>query len=126
MKTMKHILIDTNAWMIAAEVKLDLFSEVERVLDIPFTIAVLPGTIQELGKIEKEQPGKYRRAAKLALAIIRAKNLRILSGEGYVDDLLVRHSQKGNIILTQDQELKRRLSRPYLTIRQKKKVIVVR
>jgi rRNA-processing protein FCF1 len=54
------------------------------------------------------------------------KAIPLISEEGFVDDLLVEHSVKGDFILTQDIALKRRLQKPYLTIRQKKKVILVR
>ena len=50
----------------------------------------------------------------------------IIEEEGYVDDILVEYSKKGNLILTQDTELKKRLTKPYLTIRQKKTIIFIK
>jgi len=121
---MKKIIIDTNALMAIAEFKLDLFSALQE-LDFNYKIFVLEGIVEELRKIIVEQRGKYKRAATLALAIISAKEIAKLPSKGDVDDALVEYSKKGYLILTQDQGLKRRLQKPYLTIRQLKKIIVV-
>lgn len=123
---MKLILIDTNAWMAIALWKIDLFEEVEKAADFPHEIAILQGTQEELKKIQNEQPGKFRNAAKLALALLKAKKVKIIRGTGSVDNLLVHHSHQGDVVLTQDQQLKKRLSRPYFTLRQKKRVVQVR
>ncbi len=42
-----------------------------------------------------------------------------------VDDNLVYESGQGNLILTQDRDLKKRLQRPFLTIRQKKFIVML-
>lgn len=123
---MKKILIDTNAWMVMAEFKVDLFSELARLCDFPYRIYILGGIRRELKKFIKEQGGKEGRNAKLVLSLVKAKKVKTLRGEGEVDDLLVKHSQEGDLILTQDKQLKKRLARPYLTIRQKKYVMMVK
>lgn len=74
----------------------------------------------------KEQRGKYKQAAKLALSLLKAKGVTVLESKGHVDDLLVAYSKKGFVVLTQDLGLKRRLQKPYLTIRQKKRIMVVK
>lgn len=122
---MKKILFDTNAVMAIDEFKLDIFSAVDQCCNFTYTICVVEGVIDELEKIQKEQRGKYARAAKLGLSILKRKGIKILPGKGNVDDLLVEHSIKGDLVLTQDIGLKRRLAKPYLTIRQKKKVMIV-
>ncbi|MBI2661893.1 hypothetical protein HYX11_00345 [Candidatus Woesearchaeota archaeon] len=122
----KQIIIDTNALIAIGEFKIDLFSELHRICDFPYAIAILLGTIEELNRIYQEANGKYKAAAKLALDIIKKKNITIIEEEGYVDNLLVQYSQKGSIILTQDIELKKRLTKPYLTIRQKKTIIFIK
>lgn len=119
------IIIDTNAWMAITEFKLDLFAALERDGDFLYRIVVLQGIIDELEKVISEQRGRFRQAALLALGIIKAKEIKLLPETGDVDDLLVEHSKKGDLVLTQDAALKRRLKKPYLTIRQKKKIIVV-
>ena len=122
---MKKIILDTNALMAIAEFKIDLFSELENRCDFNYDLFVLSGTIKELNKIMEEQRQKFKRAAKLALGIIKVKSIKKIDSTDYVDDVLVKHSQNGDLILTQDVELKKRLTKPYLTIRQKKKIIIV-
>ena len=122
---MKQVIIDTNAWMAITEFKLDILAALERDCDFQYKIAVLQGTIEELRKIVTEQRSKFRQAALLALGIIETKKINTLPELGDVDDILVEHSKKGDLVLTQDTALKKRLKRPYLTIRQKKKILLV-
>lgn len=125
----KKIILDTNVLMSIAEFRLDIFSEIVRISDFPYEICILEETLKELEKIIEEQKNKFKRAAKLALALIKTKDVKILnSDEVYqkADDILAERSRKGDLILTQDIGLKKRLSKPYLTIRQKKTIIFVK
>ena len=123
---MKKVFIDTNVVMAIMELKIDPFAQLPEVLDFPFRVYILEGSVKELEQLQQHQKGKFRRAAKLGLRILQAKKISIIKEEGMVDDLLARHSQRGDVILTQDRELKRRLTKPYLTIRQKKRIIMVK
>lgn len=123
---MKHIIIDTNALMAIAELKIDVFSEIERIADFKYELWVLEGSIAELETIKTTQRGKYKLAAKLVLDIVKKKKVKIMNSSENVDDDLVELSQKGYLILTQDRELKQRLKKPYLTIRQGKTVAMVK
>lgn len=122
---MKQVVIDTNAWMAITEFKLDLFTALERDGDFSYKVAVLQGIIDELHKIASEQRGKFRQAALLALGIIETKKVKVIPETGNVDNLLVEHSKAGDLVLTQDAALKKRLKKPYLTIRQKKMIILI-
>ncbi len=119
------VIIDTNAVMAIGAFGLDIFSVLER--DCPFKVevAVLSGTIAELGKIMTEQRGRFAAQAKLGLQILEKKKVKVVKSVGDVDDFLVTRSKKGDLVLTQDRELKKRLEKPYLTIRQKRKVVLV-
>tara|TARA_Y100000310_G_scaffold317846_1_gene371183 strand:- start:7422 stop:7775 length:354 start_codon:yes stop_codon:yes gene_type:complete len=116
---MKRVILDTNALMAIAEFKIDIFSEL-----VGYSVVTLSGVVEELQKIHDQQRGKFKRAAKLALEILYSKKVKIIVSSGNVDDALVELS-KNNLVLTQDIALKKRLSKPYMTIRQKKKVVVV-
>lgn len=123
---MKKIILDTNALMAIAEFKVDIFRELAASCDFLFKVYILEGTVDELHKIKEEQRGKYRQAAQLALSLVNAKKITVLEKKGCVDDLLVEESKHGNFVLTQDMALKRQLTKPYLTIRQKKKIMIVK
>jgi rRNA-processing protein FCF1 len=118
------IIIDTNALMAISLFKLDLFTALQD-CDFKYSLHVLSGTISELQQIRKQQRQKYTRAASLALTLLKAKTVKVLESQGNVDDLLVLYSTQGYLILTQDMALKRRLTKPYLTIRQKKRIMLV-
>lgn len=123
--TTKTIILDTNALMAVGEQKIDIFLEIEKTCLFPFKLAVLSGTIEELHKIQQEQRGKYKTAAKIALTLLEIKKIQKIESTEYVDDELLKHSRDGKLILTQDQDLKKRLLKPYLTIRQGKKIVLV-
>ena len=76
------------------------------------------------------QRGKFKAAAKLALLLLKKKvkegTVKIIQSKGHVDDVLIKKSNSGSLVLTQDLALKRKLQKPYLTIRQKKKVVLVK
>ncbi|MBI2572676.1 hypothetical protein HYV86_02350 [Candidatus Woesearchaeota archaeon] len=123
---MSKIILDTNALMAISEFHLDVFSKIDLVVEGAHTLFILEGTIVELRRIEEEQRGKYRLGAKLALQLLDQKKVKVLVSSGNVDDALVDYSAKGYLVLTQDAALKKRLTKPYLTIRAKKNIFVVR
>ena len=122
---MKRIILDTNFTMIPAQFKLDIYSEIERICDFKYKIYVLDKTIYELKKIIKEQKGKHKRSASLALQLLKAKKISIIKtkSEKLVDDILVDIAKKSDYIATQDLALKIRIKKKkanIITMRQKK------
>jgi len=120
---MKTIILDTNFLLIPSQFKIDIFSEIDRICDFNYEIFILDKTIDEIKKIIKEQRGKHKKAAKIALALIERKRIKkIKTNEDLdVDSLLLK--QKNAIIATQDIELKRKLKKnriKIITLRQKK------
>ena len=124
---MEKIILDTNFLLAVFELKIDIFSEIDRVCDFPYTLFVLDRTIDEVENLIKGSLLSKKRTAKAALEIIKKKNIQLLETKDVrpVDDILV--GLDGFIVATQDMELKRRLrakGRKILTIRQKKYVIL--
>lgn len=117
---MKRIILDTNFLLAINQFKIDVFSELERICDFPYSVCILDKTIDELNKIIIEQKGKDKEAAKLALEIIKGKVEVLETKKGYVDDILVGLAGKDTLIATQDQELKRRVKTGVIVIKQKK------
>lgn len=104
--------------MAIAEWGIDVFEELAGE-----EIAVLSGTLVELERIGSSEKGKEQRSARLGLAIVRSKGVRVVASSGHVDDELVRLSKEGWMVLTQDKALKKRLSGRVLVIRQKKRIV---
>ncbi len=130
---MKRVIIDTNALIAIHMFKLDVFSAIEESLDIAYEVCIIDGTLKELEKLKtsRDLSQKERNAAKLALSIVQKKlldkTLTLLTDDPTmdVDSNLAEESAGGALILTQDKGLKMRLTKPYLTIRQQKRVVVI-
>jgi len=114
---MQTIVLDTSFLISAVDFKLDIFSELERICDFAYSLAIVDKTIDEL---------KGKKWEKLIKEMIKKKGVRILkTNDGqYVDELLLGLKQKDLIIATQDKELKKKLKVPIITIRQKKYLII--
>ncbi len=124
---MEKIVLDTNFLLTVYELRLDIFEEIFRVIPSKYEIYVLSGTIKELEKLINSPLLSKKQAAKIALELIKIKNINILkiSESQLVDDTLV--DLNGYIIATIDTELKRRLKQKgtrILTIRQKKYLVL--
>lgn len=117
---MKRIILDTNFLLAIGQFRIDIFSELERICDFPYSVYVLDKTVDELNKILITPGKKDKSAAKLALEIIKDRIEIIKTGEGYVDDILVKIADNETIIATQDRELKKRIKTRIITIKQKK------
>ncbi len=124
------ILLDTNFLLIPVEFRVDIFSELERLMDRKYKIYVLKQTIDELKNIQKLQKGKNKQAAKIALELIEAKKLNILNinSKKSVDNIIVELADKNYIVGTQDKLLRKNLKQKnikLLTLRQRKYLIIV-
>ena len=128
---MVRVILDTNILMAVGQLRVDIFSELEKTCDFSYTLAVLDKNLEELQKIclDKESSGKDKLAGKLALQIVEKKIAEkkielIKTGKGATDDILVQRSKTGDLIVTVDKELKQRLKH-YITIRGEKRLVVV-
>ena len=92
---MRRVLIDTNMLLVPGQFTLDIFTELDRVMDEPYETAILQGSLDELERIATGAAGagaEDRRAARLAQLLIehqrrmdrpaasRCKGLKILGG----------------------------------------------
>ncbi len=127
----RTILFDTNFLLIPQQFHIDIFAEVERICPFPYGLAVLAETVRELEHIQASQKGKDAKAAAIALALIKAKDLKTISPlqkGGEVDDLLVGLAGGGVIVATQDKALKARIlakGAPVIILRNKKHLELV-
>ncbi len=119
---MKHIILDTNFLLVPAQLKIDIFTEINRLFPEKVQLFIVDKSLNELDKVAAEGRQKEKLQVKLTKSLLKTQNIKILAcdQEGSVDDLLVAFSKKGYSIATQDQELKRRIRHNLLSIRQKK------
>lgn len=109
---MIKVLLDTNFLMGMFQLKIDIFTELERIMEEPFKVAIISQTKEEL---ERLASGAQKEAlpAKMALSLIVQRGIETIPmKEGYADDLLAELAQaKGWYLATNDKELRRRVTK---------------
>jgi len=109
---MKRIILDTNFLLIPMQFRVDVFSEIDRICLFGYKLYVLDKTIDELKSIVEKQRGKHKLAAKVALQLIKKKDIsKIKTGEGRVDDLILKLLDKGSVLATQDGLLRKKAAK---------------
>lgn len=126
MRMPRRVIIDTNMLLVPGQCKVDIFTELDRLIEEPYEIVILQGTLDELAKISEgaDVSGADKQAARLAVMLVEhqrtrdfaastgslCKALKIISGstEKYVDDAIQEIAEDA-LVATNDGELKRRL-----------------
>ncbi len=129
-----RVIIDTNFLLLPSSQGIDIYSEINRVLTVPYELCVLENTYRELqhiidGKTKAKGDDKFN--AKLGFIMAKQKGLKILacsSKEPLVDDNIVRVANEKTFVATLDKELQKRLQKKgakIITVRQKNHLIVL-
>lgn len=122
---MKKVILDTNFLLIPVQFKVDIFTEIDRIISEQYELCVMSTTIDELNKVIEKSKGKDKEAAKMALKLIEHKKLvKINSEETYVDNAIREIVNKEDyVVATQDKGLKQSLQEegiPIIILRQKR------
>ena len=124
---MKKIILDTNFLTIPYQFGIDIFEEIDRVVKGNYELTTLDCVVKELKKLKKSR-GKEAAAAKVALFLIKEKNVRVIkTGEKNVDIKIYRMADKNTIVATNDRDLRRRLKNKnvkILYLRSKKHIVM--
>ena len=123
----KEVVIDTNFFMVPFQFNVDIITELEKLLP-SYKLTTPSFVINELKGLKKNNKGKIRLNANLALKLansskIEIKDISLLENET-VDDALLRVSE---VLATNDIELKKRAKDKGITVaylRQKKYIAV--
>ncbi len=106
---MKCVVVDTNILMYIYLMKVDIFSELR---ELGFTKILIPDcVIEELEIIKDKFGGKYSKAARFALTLIKKEKVEIVKTEkkiGTDEKLLEISIKNGCILLTNDRELRKK------------------
>ena len=115
------VIFDTNFLIFSINSKIDIFSELKG-----NDLFILDTIIKELEKISHKKSSDSI-SAKIALELIKRKDLKILKSKEKETDLsLLSYAKKGYIIATQDSNLRNELKKigiKFIYIRQKKYVM---
>ncbi len=110
---MRSIIIDTSFWLLPFERKVDIFEQMERLLEEPFVAVVPAPVLSELGAMARGV-GRRAIAARGALSLIEKKKgkwLEIDPQRGAADGVIITVAlQRGAIVATTDSGLRRRLN----------------
>ena len=118
---MKKVLFDTNFLLIPGQFKVDIFKEIDRIIDEKYEIFVVDKTLEELEKLIKGNKEKDKKAAKLAKQLIKKNKVKIINTQGKnVDEIIIKIKDKDTIVATQDKELRKKLKGDVIVLRQKK------
>ncbi len=119
-----RVVLDTNMLLVPGQFKVDIFSEIDRLMDESYELIVLEGTLKELEKIAQTGSGADKMSAKLGKMLLEhnmkrdfaaagsnCKALKVISSSSdeYVDDAIVSIAEDDTLVATNDGELKRRL-----------------
>jgi len=123
----KEVVIDTNFFMVPFQFNVDIITELEKSLP-SYTLTTPSFVINELKGLKKNNKGKVRLNANLALKLansskVEIKDISLLENET-VDDALLRVSE---VLATNDIELKNRAKEKGITVaylRQKRYIAV--
>ena len=125
--SIKEVVIDTNFFMVPFQFNVDIITELENTLP-SYKLTTPSFVINELKGLKKNNKGKIRLNANLALKLansskIEIKDISLLENET-VDDALLRVSE---VLATNDIELKNRAKDKGITVaylRQKRYIAV--
>ncbi|MBC8501166.1 MAG: nucleotide-binding protein [DPANN group archaeon] len=130
----KHeVILDTNFLLIPGQFNVNIFAEIERIMNVPYKLCIIDKSIEELNKISVLGKQKDVNATKLAVALIgsliKQKSLKTITSSPKlsVDDTIVKKANKKVYIATQDKELKKRVKEKeakVITLKQKKYLVI--
>lgn len=123
----KEVVIDTNFFMVPFQFNVDIIDELEKALP-SYKLSTPIFVINELKGLKRNNKGKIRLNADLALKLANSSNIEIkdisLENNETVDDALLRVSE---VLATNDIELKKRARKKGITVaylRQKKYIAI--
>ena len=93
-------------------------------------VCILDKTRDELKDIVEKQKGKQKDAARVALQLLKLKNVATIKTTSikHTDDIIVEYAKKDYLVATQDKDLKRRLinqNTSVIVLKQKKILAII-
>ena len=127
---MKKIILDTDFLVHCAQNKVDYSTELKRIANFQFRLYIIDKTVEELNNIIEKKKGKIKSAAKLAMIILKKKQVLQIKTkmDKIVDKLILENLTKNTLVATMDANLKKILKKkgiPLVIIRQKKYLKII-
>ena len=108
--------MDTNFLLLPCTEKIDVFTEIGRLIVESYELVTVGGVASELARISdsKEAKGQHKTAARVALKLMEKKNVRVIEGAGGVDAQITRLAAEdaaNTVVCTNDKALRKTLRR---------------
>ncbi len=122
------VIVDSNALFVPLQFKIDIFAELERLLNRNFELVLLSSVKRELEILSEKNSPKTRRNASFALSLAeKGRYVKVPDKPNETtDDTIVRTAQKWNSpVFTNDKALKKRLRNinvPVIYVREKSRL----
>jgi rRNA-processing protein FCF1 len=119
------VILDSNALFTPLELKIDIFEELQKILNRNIECIVIQPVKAELELLANKESFKLRRQAIFALRLVeKCKIVQVdISGNVTTDDTIVKVAKSWNTpVFTNDRQLRKRLrdiSLPVIYVRQK-------
>lgn len=126
------IIVDSNALFVPLQFKIDIFAELEKLLNRSFKLILLSTVKRELETLTKKGSPKIRKQAAYALALSERCRLVEVNAAPHtdVDDVIARMAADWKaVVFTNDEELRKKLrdiSVPVIYVRQKSRLEIDR
>ncbi len=111
------IILDTNFLMVPNQFGVDIYDYLK-----DYELYTISSCVEELKKLAKKK-GKDAKAAKVALKLMKEKNVRIIKTKGKADKAILDRAADGFSVATNDVELIKALKKQHIKVirlRQKK------
>ena len=122
------VIMDSNALFAPLQFKIDIFGELERLLNRRFDLILLSAVKRELETLARKGSPKMRREAACALRLAEKCRLVEVDADSLVDvdDVIVKTAGDWKaVVFTNDEQLRKRLrdiSVPVIYVRQKSRL----
>ena len=122
------VIVDSNALFVPLQFRINIFYELERLLNRRFDLILLSAVKRELETLAKKGSPKLRREAACALRLAeKCRLVEVDAGSSVdVDDVIVKMAgERKAVVFTNDEQLRKRLrdiSVPVIYVRQKSRL----
>ena len=121
---MYRVLLDTNFLLVPFQCGVDIFAELERLLDVEYEIIIPAPVVRELERLV-EKGGREARNARSAMELV--KGVKVLEMGGDADTALLTSAAGDTVICTNDKLLRERVRQkraPVIYMRQKRYLVL--
>jgi rRNA-processing protein FCF1 len=129
-KSLLKVILDSNALFTPLQFKVDIFEELQTLLNRRFEPVLLSPVRQELERLSKESSPQMRKNAAFALKLAEKCKIVMMNqtGADKVDDVIIKVASGGGCaVFTNDKQLRKKLrdiNVPVIYVRQKSRLSI--